>query len=107
MSRGEGQFFTVHDDGVVLAVRAVPKSRRDAIVGLMATPEGQALKIAVTAAPENGKANAAVAALVAKALDVPKSAVSVVSGATDRRKLLRVAGDPAALSHRAQQWIKS
>jgi len=102
-----GQFFTVQADGLVLVVKAVPKSRRDAVVGVMATPEGHALKVAVTAAPENGKANAAVATVVAKALNVSKSAVSVVSGATDRRKLLRVVGDPAALSHCAQQWIKS
>ena len=102
-----GHLFSVRDDGLLVAVKAMPKSRRDAIVGVMATPEGQALKVAVTAAPENGKANAAVAAVVAKALDVPKSAVSVVSGATDRRKLLHVAGDPAALSLIAQQWITS
>jgi uncharacterized protein (TIGR00251 family) len=97
--------FSADGDGLVLAVKAAPKASRDAIVGVMATPEGQALKVAVTAAPDKGKANAAVAALIAKALHVPKSAVSVISGATDRRKLLRIMGDPVQLSTLAQKWI--
>ena len=73
----------------------------------MDTPDGQALKIAVTAPPDKGKANAAVAALLAKAFGVAKSSVAVVAGETDRRKVLRVSGDPAALSTIAQQWIKT
>ncbi|TAL04507.1 MAG: DUF167 domain-containing protein [Rhodospirillaceae bacterium] len=101
----QGPLFSADGDGLVLAVKAAPKASRNAIIGIMATPDGQALKVAVTAAPDKGKANAAVAALVAKALHVPKSAVSVISGATDRRKLLRISGDPARLSALAQKWI--
>ena len=48
--------------------------------------------VRVTAAPEGGKASAAVCAVVAKALRVPKSAVSVVRGATARHKVLEVGG---------------
>jgi uncharacterized protein len=48
--------------------------------------------------PDKGKANAAVAALVARALGVPKSAVSVVSGDTARIKTLEIVGPPAALA---------
>ncbi len=55
------------------------------------------LRVRVNAVPDKGKANAAVAALLAKALGVPKSAVSVVSGETARMKTLDVAGDGAAL----------
>jgi uncharacterized protein len=47
--------------------------------------------------PDKGKANAAVVALLARALGVPKSAVSVVSGETARLKTLDVAGDGAVL----------
>lgn len=90
--------------GIVLAVKAAPKASRDAILGAMDTPQGRALKVAVTAAPDRGKANAAVIDLIAAAFHVPKSAVSVIAGSTDRSKLLRVAGDPAALSRIAAQW---
>lgn len=55
------------------------------------------LRVRVSAVPDKGKANAAVAALLAKALGVPKSAVSVVSGETNRLKTLAVVGDGAAL----------
>ena len=48
--------------------------------------------------PDKGKANAAVVALLARALGVPKSAVSVVSGETSRLKTLAIAGDSAALA---------
>ena len=58
---------------------------------------GVALKAAVTAPPEDGKANAALVALLAKAWRVPKSAISVIAGASDRRKTLLVEGDPTLL----------
>ena len=108
MEQGSGGcFYSTDAHGLVLAVKAQPKSSRDAIVGLMDTPDGQALKIAVTSAPENGKANAALMGIVAKAFGVAKSAVRVMSGATSRRKLLHVAGDPVKLSAVVQHWMKS
>ena len=68
-----------------LRLKVQPKARRSAIQGVIRDAEGEvALKIAVSAAPEGGKANAAVAALLAETLGVAKSAVSVVAGATDR-----------------------
>jgi uncharacterized protein YggU (UPF0235/DUF167 family) len=72
-----------------LTVRATPKAGRNEIAGRRA--DG-ALLVRVTAAPEDGRANAAVCALVAKALGVPKSAVRVVRGETSRDKILEVAG---------------
>jgi uncharacterized protein YggU (UPF0235/DUF167 family) len=56
------------------------------------------LRVRVSAVPDKGRANAAVVALLAKALGVPKSAVSVASGETSRLKTLDVAGDGAALA---------
>jgi uncharacterized protein (TIGR00251 family) len=50
------------------------------------------LKIAVTAPPVDGEANAAVVEALAKALGVPKSAVEVIGGATSRRKTVRISG---------------
>lgn len=50
------------------------------------------LKVAVTAPPVDGEANAAVIELLAKKLGVAKGAVSVVAGASSRRKTVRVDG---------------
>lgn len=71
-----------------LSVKVVPKSSRDRIAGRM----GEAIKVCVTAAPERGKANAAVVALLAKALGVPRSAVRIVAGETGARKIVEVDG---------------
>lgn len=70
-----------------LAVHAMPKSGRDEVVGW----RGTELVVRVTAAPESGKANAAVCKVVASALGVPKSSVHVVRGGLARHKLLDVA----------------
>jgi uncharacterized protein (TIGR00251 family) len=100
-------FYRADQNGLVITARVLPKASRDGVQGVMATPEGQALKIAVTAPPDKGKANAAVAALLAKSFGVAKSSVTVVAGETDRRKVIRISGDPAALIIAAQQWIKA
>ena len=52
------------------------------------------------AAPEAGKANAALARLVARWLDLPRSAVAVASGGTSRIKTLAIAADPAVIAPR-------
>jgi uncharacterized protein (TIGR00251 family) len=71
-----------------------PRASRSGVVGV----HGDRLKIAVTAPPVDGEANAAVIAVVAAALGVPKRDVAVVRGATGRRKTLRIAGvDPGAV----------
>jgi len=71
-----------------LAVRAQPKARRNAIAGWL----GQRLKLAVTAAPEHGKANQAIERLLAQALRLPRSAVAVVAGRASRDKVVEIAG---------------
>jgi uncharacterized protein len=72
---------------MLLTIKATPKAARDEIAGL----RNGALLVKVTAAPEKGKANAAVIALLAKTIGVPKSAFELVSGDTDRNKVLRLA----------------
>ena len=83
--------------GIRLRLKVQPKARREAIAGLAPDPDGAALKVSVGAPPEDGKANAAVIALLAEKLGVAKSAISVVSGATDRRKLVEIRGDETKL----------
>jgi uncharacterized protein (TIGR00251 family) len=74
-----------------LAVRLQPRAKREEIVG----QRGDALVIRVTAPPVDGKANAALCALVAERAGVAKSAVSVVHGHTSRDKVIRVDGVPS------------
>ncbi len=75
-------------DGALLEIKVTPKSSRDALLGWL----GEALKVAVTAAPERGRANAAVEALLARALDIAPSRVTVVSGQTSGRKRVAIKG---------------
>lgn len=90
--------FRLRDDGIDLFVRLTPKAAVDRLEGVETAADGRChLKARVRAVPENGAANQALQRLVAKALGVPASAVSVVAGATARLKTLRVLGDPAAL----------
>jgi len=74
--------------GVAFALQMTPRARRDAIEG-----EYQgALKLRVTAAPVDGRANEAVRRLLAGRLKVPISAVRILSGETGRNKRVQVAG---------------
>lgn len=83
-----------------LTVRVTPRGGRDAVEGWGADADGRpVLKIRVAAAPADGAANAAVTALVAKALGLPRSAVRVAGGATARVKRLEIDGaDPTDLA---------
>lgn len=92
--------------GVRVRLKVTPKAKRSAIGGLVDESDGeQALKISVTAAAEGGKANAAVADLLAREWGVAKSAISVVSGATGRRKLVEIRGPTQELLARVQHWL--
>ena len=100
-------FFRSVQDGIILTVRATPKASRNAVVGAMPTPDGMALKVAVTAPADQGKANAAVIAVLAEAFGVAKRDVELMSGETDRRKVLRVTGNPATLAATAKTWMET
>ncbi|MEK7820517.1 MAG: DUF167 family protein [Pseudomonadota bacterium] len=90
--------FTPTPQGVRVRVRLTPKASADRIDGVRADAAGGvALKVAVTAVPEDGRANAALIALLAKAWRVPKTAITLVAGAGNRNKTLLVAGDPQGL----------
>ncbi|HAL29470.1 MAG TPA: hypothetical protein DCP20_01995 [Coriobacteriia bacterium] len=71
-----------------IAVHVTPRSARDEVAGW----RGGELSVRVRAVPEDGKANTAVCAAVAKALGVPKSAVDVVRGGASRHKQVEVDG---------------
>jgi uncharacterized protein len=71
-----------HPDGIVLPVRAQTRARTARIVG----EHAGALKVAVTDPPEKGKANDAIAALLADHLGLKQSQVRLISGASSRNK---------------------
>ncbi len=94
-----------------VAVRLTPKAASDRIDGLAAEADGgTVLKVGVTAVPENGKANAALVKLLAKAWKVPKGTIIIAAGTTDRRKTLHIAtdnpGDAEALGRRLEGWMR-
>ena len=85
-------FFRADEVGVLLFVRVTPRSSKDAIEGVTTDAAGDArLGVRLRAVPEDGKANKALIALIAKSWKIPKSAISVVSGVTQRQKTLRLA----------------
>ncbi|TIN30450.1 MAG: DUF167 domain-containing protein [Mesorhizobium sp.] len=91
--------FRLRDDGVDLFVRLTPKAALDRLEGVETTADGRShLKARVRAVPENGAANHALEKLIAKALGVPGSTVSVVAGGTARLKTVRISGDPAMVA---------
>ena len=86
-------------EGVFLSVRLTPKAKAARIGPVVADDAGRAaLKVAVTEAPEKGKANDALIRLLAKSWRLPKTAITVVRGATDRNKTLKIEADAAAIA---------
>lgn len=80
-------------DGVRLAVRVTPRARRSAVAGIAEDADGRpALAVRLAAPPVDGAANKALIAFLATVAGVPKSAVTLESGETARRKIVRLAG---------------
>jgi hypothetical protein len=98
--------FEPASGGVRLRVRLTPKARREGIDGLVQDAAGAwHLKASVTAPPEEGKANRALIALLARALKLPPSSIELLSGACSRTKVFSLAGDPEGLVRRLNQCI--
>jgi len=74
--------------GATFAVKVQPRAKKNAITGEV----GDALKLALTAPPVDGRANEACIEFFANLLDVPRSSVTIASGETSRRKVICVAG---------------
>jgi len=97
---------TTAPGGVTVALRVIPKAGTDAVRGLAVDAHGrERVKVAVTAAPADGKANAAVVALLAGIWRVPKSTLTIASGAAARDKTVHVTGSPD-LATRLDAWAK-
>jgi uncharacterized protein (TIGR00251 family) len=80
--------LTEHAEGWVLPVRAQPGARR---IGVMGEHAG-ALKLAVTAPPEDGRANQALTEKLRELLGLKRSQVALIGGATSRNKRFLICG---------------
>jgi uncharacterized protein len=91
-----------HPEGCLLSVRAQPGARKARVVG----EQAGALKVAVTAPPEDGRANQALTELLRDWLDLKRSQVELASGATNRNKQFLIRGlTPDELSAMIQQRL--
>jgi hypothetical protein len=85
--------------GLLVPVRLTPNAAKDAVEAWRKTADGETrLAVRVRAAPEKGKANKALVALLAKQLGIPKSDVDVIRGATSRLKTVRIEAEGPALA---------
>jgi uncharacterized protein (TIGR00251 family) len=88
VERGRVIAVESHSEGSVLPVRAHPGARRNEVGG----EHDGSLRVAVTQAPEKGKANKAVAGLLAEKLGVRKSQIELLSGETSSQKRFLIRG---------------
>jgi uncharacterized protein (TIGR00251 family) len=80
--------ITEHAEGCLLPVRAQPGARKAGILG----EQADALKVAVTAPADHGRANKALVEVLREALDLKRSQVALVSGETSRTKRFLIRG---------------
>ena len=97
--------FTVRPRGVAVAVRLTPKSSANKIDGIEAAADGRPyVKARVSAAPEKGKANAALLKLLAKCWGLRVGDLEVSAGGKSRRKTVMIHGEPPDLLRRLTEW---
>jgi uncharacterized protein len=84
--------LTEHAEGIILQVRAQPGARKTGVLG----EQAGALKIAVTAPPEDGRANKALQEVLRESLKLKRSQVDLLSGQTSRNKRFVIRGITAA-----------
>ena len=78
--------ISVTPEGVIITVSVKPKAKREGVQGI----HNGMIKIGVTAAPEKGKANAAVVSILAKLFGLPKNRIELKTGAASRKKAFLV-----------------
>lgn len=90
------EWLRAGDGRITLTLHIQPGAKKTEVAGV----HGDALKIRLAAPPVDGKANAALIGFVAGRLELAKSAVSLKSGQTSRRKVLEVTAAPADAAQR-------
>jgi hypothetical protein len=97
--------FQVTAAGILLAVKVRPKTVMRAHKILCDQDGRTVVEVAVPVLPERGLANKAVIKLLADALGLPKTAITLQSGATARHKLFLLHGNPAVLTRKLTAWL--
>ncbi len=92
-------YYSETAEGVVLNVRAQPRSSRSGVDGVV----GDALKVRIRSAPVDGKANKELVETLADAFSLPKSRVSFAGGETSKNKRILLAGLGAAELRAAEE----
>jgi len=94
--------ITIRDTpgGATFQVKVHPHAKKNAIAGEI----GDAVKLALTAPPIDGRANQACIAFFAELLNVPRSSVTIAAGQSSRNKVIRVSGLSAA---QVQEHLRS
>ena len=85
-------YFTETAEGVILNVKAQPRSSKAGLDGLL----GEAVKVRIRSAPVDGKANKELIETLSDVFDLPKSAVRFISGETGKQKRILLAGIAAS-----------
>ena len=93
---GDPPWLSRREGGVVVAVKAVPRSRATRAVGL----QDGALRVQIAAAPHKGQSNAALCAYLAESAGVRPAAARIRRGSGGARKLVEVDGDPDVIARR-------
>ena len=83
-----------------MAVRLTPRAKVDQLLAVVDGDGRRVVRAAVTALPEDGRANEALLRLLARALDVPRRDLAILVGASARNKVVRIAGSPRHLSEK-------
>lgn len=87
--------------GIYIAVHAQPGARRPQLRGM----HGDAIKLAISQAAQDGKANTAIVNTIAEAMGVAKGDVAITSGQSSRQKRVFVQGDAERLKARLAEWL--
>jgi len=88
-------------DGIYLSVHLQPGAKTNAVRGM----HGDAVKLSITVAPQDGRANRALIQFLAGLLDIPKSSIQLVSGQTSRLKRIFISGQPDRLVSQIRSWM--
>lgn len=95
---------TESSKGISFSIKVHPRARKNAITGII----GDALKLALTAPPVEGRANRAVIEFFAELFEIPRSSVTITSGETSRNKKVRIAGlTRAAVAARLSECLEN
>jgi len=95
------ELYNEGKEGLYLNVHAQPGARRAQLRGV----HGDAVKIAIGEAAQDGKANKAIVQVIAKALHLSLSDVEITSGMTSRRKRVFLRGNCDALKQNLCSWL--